>query len=107
MRDYDDRACWNRVWDASIRATFSSAKNCRTYSTAGVTDRPDRQNRGSTSPTWLARGHRQPSPGQPPLAQVLARSSFLLDRVASPDVEIPAGAVPDVLLSFREAELSP
>ncbi|WP_062736126.1 MoaD/ThiS family protein [Kocuria turfanensis] len=29
--------------------------------------------------------HPDPPPGQPPLAQVLARSSFLLDGVACPD----------------------
>jgi molybdopterin converting factor small subunit len=50
----------------------------------------------------LARRHRQPVPGQPPLAQVLARSSFLLDGVACPDpgAEIPAGATLDVLPPF-------
>ncbi|MFF0990990.1 MoaD/ThiS family protein [Kocuria nitroreducens] len=50
----------------------------------------------------LARAHRQPAPGRPPLAQVLARASFLLDGVAcpDPDTEVPAGAVLDVLPPF-------
>lgn len=50
----------------------------------------------------LVRRHPQPVPGQPPLAQVLARSSFLLDGVACPDpeAELPAGAVLDVLPPF-------
>lgn len=50
----------------------------------------------------LARRHPQPPPGQPPLAQVLARSSYLLDGVACPDpeAEVPAGAVLDVLPPF-------
>ncbi|WP_344124868.1 MoaD/ThiS family protein, partial [Kocuria aegyptia] len=33
----------------------------------------------------LVRDHPQPPPGQPPLGQVLARSSFLLDGLACPD----------------------
>jgi molybdopterin synthase sulfur carrier subunit len=50
----------------------------------------------------LVRRHPEPPPGQPPLAQVLARSSFLLDGVACPDPEsvLPAGAVLDVLPPF-------
>ena len=40
--------------------------------------------------------------GHPPLAEVLARSSFLLDGVACPDPQapVPAGAVLDVLPPF-------
>ncbi|MGQ1837757.1 MoaD/ThiS family protein [Kocuria turfanensis] len=41
----------------------------------------------------LVRAHHQPPPGQPPLAQVLARSSFLLDGVACPD---PATVLTDM-----------
>lgn len=50
----------------------------------------------------LVRAHPQPPPGQPPLAEVLARSSFLLDGVACPDpgTPVPAGAVLDVLPPF-------
>ena len=50
----------------------------------------------------LVRRHPEPPPGQPPLAQVLARSSFLLDGVACPDpaTVLPAGAVLDVLPPF-------
>lgn len=50
----------------------------------------------------LARRHSQPPPGQPPLAEVLARSSFLLDGVACPDPQarIPDDAVLDVLPPF-------
>lgn len=50
----------------------------------------------------LARAHPEPPPGQPPLAQVLARSSFLLDGVACPDPDTPvqSGAVLDVLPPF-------
>ncbi|MGQ1798410.1 MoaD/ThiS family protein [Kocuria oceani] len=50
----------------------------------------------------LVRAHPQPPPGQPPLAEVLARSSFLLDGVACPDpaAPVPAGAVLDVLPPF-------
>lgn len=50
----------------------------------------------------LAGRHPVPPPGQPPLAEVLARSSFLLDGVACPDpaTEIPADAVLDVLPPF-------
>ena len=50
----------------------------------------------------LTRAHPQPGPGQPPLAQVLARSSFLLDGVACPDPQtpVPDGAVLDVLPPF-------
>lgn len=50
----------------------------------------------------LARRHPEPPPGQPPLAEVLTRSSFLLDGVACPDPEagIPADAVLDVLPPF-------
>ena len=50
----------------------------------------------------LARRHPEPPPGQPPLGQVLARSSFLLDGVACPDpgAEVPAGATLDVLPPF-------
>lgn len=54
----------------------------------------------------LARRHPQPPPGQPPLAEVLAevlaRSSFLLDGVACPDPQarIPDDAVLDVLPPF-------
>lgn len=50
----------------------------------------------------LARAHPEPPPGQPPLAEVLARSSFLLDGVACPDPEtpVPADAVLDVLPPF-------
>jgi hypothetical protein len=40
--------------------------------------------------------------GQPPLGQVLARSSFLLDGVAcpDPDTRVPAAATLDVLPPF-------
>jgi molybdopterin converting factor small subunit len=50
----------------------------------------------------LAGRHPQPAPGRPPLAQVLARSSFLLDGVACPDPDtaVPDGAVLDVLPPF-------
>lgn len=50
----------------------------------------------------LARTHPHPGPGQPPLAQVLARSSYLLDGIACPDPDtpIPAQAVLDVLPPF-------
>lgn len=50
----------------------------------------------------LAARHHQPPPGQPPLAQVLARSSFLLDGVACTDPGAPVGhgAVLDVLPPF-------
>lgn len=50
----------------------------------------------------LARRHPDPPSGQPRLAQVLARSSFLLDGVACPDPEavLPDGAVLDVLPPF-------
>ncbi|MFI7483561.1 MoaD/ThiS family protein [Kocuria sp. M1R5S2] len=50
----------------------------------------------------LAARHPQPPSGQPPLAQVLARSSFLLDGVACPDPRTPIGpdAVLDVLPPF-------
>ncbi|MFF0905724.1 UNVERIFIED_CONTAM: MoaD/ThiS family protein [Kocuria sp. CPCC 205316] len=50
----------------------------------------------------LVRAHPQPAPGQPPLAQVLARSSFLLDGVACPDPDtpVPDDAVLDVLPPF-------
>lgn len=50
----------------------------------------------------LVARHRQPEPGRPPLAQVLARSSFLLDGVACPDPDttVPDGAVLDVLPPF-------
>jgi sulfur-carrier protein len=50
----------------------------------------------------LARAHPEPPPGQPPLAEVLARSSFLLDGVACPDPQapVPDGAVLDVLPPF-------
>jgi sulfur-carrier protein len=50
----------------------------------------------------LVRAHPQPPPGQPPLAEVLARSSFLLDGIACPDpaTPVPAGAVLDVLPPF-------
>lgn len=50
----------------------------------------------------LVRAHPQPPPGQPPLAEVLARSSFLLDGVACPDpaTRVPAEAVLDVLPPF-------
>lgn len=50
----------------------------------------------------LAQRHPHPVPGQPPLGQVLARSSFLLDGVACPDpaAGIPAGSVLDVLPPF-------
>lgn len=47
----------------------------------------------------LARCRSKPSPGQPPLGEVLARSSFLLDGATYPDPEAgaPADAVLDVL----------
>lgn len=50
----------------------------------------------------LVERHPEPAPGQPPLEQVLVRSSFLLDGVACPDpeAEVPAGAVLDVLPPF-------
>ena len=50
----------------------------------------------------LARRHPQQPPGQPPLAEVLARSSFLLDGVACPDpaTRVSAEAVLDVLPPF-------
>ena len=50
----------------------------------------------------LARRHPEPPPGQPPLAEVLARSSFLLDGVAcsDPQARIPDDAVLDVLPPF-------
>lgn len=50
----------------------------------------------------LARRHPQPPPGQPPLAEVLARSSYLLDGVACPDPHTPVqdDAVLDVLPPF-------
>lgn len=50
----------------------------------------------------LVARHPQPLPGQPALAEVLARSSFLLDGVACPDPQapVPAGAVLDVLPPF-------
>lgn len=50
----------------------------------------------------LARRHPHPPPGQPPLAEVLARSSFLLDGVACPDPQaaVPSDAVLDVLPPF-------
>jgi molybdopterin converting factor small subunit len=50
----------------------------------------------------LAARHPQPPAGQPPLAEVLARSSFLLDGVACPDPDttVPDGAVLDVLPPF-------
>ncbi len=50
----------------------------------------------------LVARHPQPAPGRPPLAQVLARSSFLLDGVACPDPDtpVPADAVLDVLPPF-------
>ncbi|MEX5303425.1 MoaD/ThiS family protein [Kocuria sabuli] len=52
--------------------------------------------------TLLARAHPHPGPGQPPLAQVLARSSYLLDGIACPDPDtpIPHEAVLDVLPPF-------
>jgi sulfur-carrier protein len=61
----------------------------------GVLSRPEVE-------ALLAARHRQPPPGQPPLGQVLARSSFLLDGVACPDPDtpVPAGAVLDVLPPF-------
>lgn len=50
----------------------------------------------------LARAHPHPGPGQPDLAQVLARSSYLLDGIACPDPDttIPDEAVLDVLPPF-------
>ncbi|MFI7494764.1 MoaD/ThiS family protein [Kocuria sp. M4R2S49] len=50
----------------------------------------------------LVARHPQPLPGRPPLAEVLARSSFLLDGVACPDPQalVPADAVLDVLPPF-------
>lgn len=50
----------------------------------------------------LAARHRTPPVGQPPLGQVLARSSFLLDGVAcpDPDTRVPAAATLDVLPPF-------
>ena len=50
----------------------------------------------------LARRHLQPPSGQPPLAEVLTRSSFLLDGVACPDpgTAVPDDAVLDVLPPF-------
>ncbi len=50
----------------------------------------------------LVRRHPQPPPGRPPLAEVLARSSFLLDGVAcpDPDAEVPDEATLDVLPPF-------
>lgn len=50
----------------------------------------------------LVRAHPEPPPGQPPLAEVLARSSFLLDGVACPDPGsvVPADGVLDVLPPF-------
>ena len=50
----------------------------------------------------LIEAHPHPVPGQPPLAQVLTRSSYLLDGVACPDpgTTIPDQAVLDVLPPF-------
>ena len=50
----------------------------------------------------LALRHPEPPPGQSSLAEVLARSSFLLDGVACPDpaAKIPPGATLDVLPPF-------
>ena len=50
----------------------------------------------------LVARHPQPPPGQPPLAEVLARSSFLLAGMACPDPDttVPADAVLDVLPPF-------
>ncbi|MBN6754250.1 MoaD/ThiS family protein [Kocuria palustris] len=50
----------------------------------------------------LVARHPEPPPGQPALAEVLARSSFLLDGVACPDprTPVPADAVLDVLPPF-------
>lgn len=50
----------------------------------------------------LVERHPEPVPGQPPLGQVLARSSFLLDGVACPDPEarVATGTVLDVLPPF-------
>ncbi|MEX5296443.1 MoaD/ThiS family protein [Kocuria sp. CPCC 205268] len=63
-------------------------------------DRPARPRREVEE--LLARRHPQPPPGQPPLAEVLARSSFLLDGVAcpDPDAEVPDEATLDVLPPF-------
>ncbi|KUG52065.1 molybdopterin synthase sulfur carrier subunit [Kocuria rosea subsp. polaris] len=63
-------------------------------------DRPARSRREVEE--LLARRHPQPPPGQPPLAEVLARSSYLLDGVACPDPQapVPDGAVLDVLPPF-------
>ena len=46
--------------------------------------------------------HLQPVPGQPPLAQVMARSSFLLNGVACPEptTQIPDQGILDVLPPF-------
>lgn len=68
----------------------------------------ERVSPGGTAPTrrhveeLLARRHPQPPPGQPPLAQVLARSSYLVDGIACPDpeAEVPPDAVLDVLPPF-------
>ncbi|MGX5359663.1 MoaD/ThiS family protein [Kocuria sp. KH4] len=52
----------------------------------------------------LARTHPHPPPGQPPLAQVLARSSYLLDGTACPDPHtvLTDTAVLDVLPPFSD-----
>ncbi len=50
----------------------------------------------------LAHAHPHPAPGQPCLAQVLTRSSYLLNGIACPDPDttIPDEAVLDVLPPF-------
>lgn len=63
-------------------------------------DRPSRPRR-EVEELLVAR-HPRPAPGRPPLAEVLARSSFLLDGVACPDphAPVPDGSVLDVLPPF-------
>lgn len=93
------------VAGATVRVRFFAAARAAAGTEAEILALPTGDGASCTRgevEALLVRGHSQPVPGQPPLGQVLARSSFLLDGVACPDpgTEIPAGAVLDVLPPF-------
>ena len=94
-----------RAPDTTVRVRYFAAARAATGTEAETLQLPAADGPSPTRAVveaLLGQLHSQPVTGQPPLARVLARSSFLLNGVACPEpsTEIPDAAVLDVLPPF-------